>query len=920
MGISCSPVSPTNNGFPEGDPFSVLAMIGISWAWINSLLHSCQGLRPTAYADNWGWSTTNPRHHSPAIDLTVSYCQLIGMSLDWAKCWLWSTQKLHGPFLRQAFARHVDSQQVQILMTQADLGFQQTYSGPPRIAKTKERFQQAAKLLLNLQNMPHDLQTKTKLVQSGVYTLAFYGTEVILLWKVHTDAMRHQAAAALYGTNNSRNSAIALLCTQGIVDPELAIVQHAMLAARRFLWKCSAAERQQSLLAVSRHSGLHQECKGPAGSLKYYLCRLGWTIHKFGNINVSGFFQISFLNTSQITLKKWMMREWQQQLLAMHCDHKPLRGLPPISRDDTLAVLAKFTPQERRRLVNQIAGGFQTGEQKAKWSDCDSACQLCSQPDTRHHRMYTCTALDELRRPFQRHFQDLQDQGSLIHELPVIHVHELQDWVVTCHYHMPEPDIDFHLYHTLHQMDIHGQTLRFFTDGSCHLPASRTARYASMAVVFDVTRTDTERQGHAKQYRNSGTLPSTFLPVVTTKVFGEQIIHRAELLGIVYICERFSNTHIYTDSTVTLSGVTKCLETDNVATLSHLEDFDLLERLHACIHLGTKQFSKVKAHDENDMEVDLLTTYHRLGNKAVNDLAVLANQYLSPALRTDMERIHKDISQQQANLVEAYKFFLLAGKFHAGLHSQQNQPAQREPQRTSRVDILTQLTAFKVSQPWTPPQPGHHMFHDCAWGPTIASLFREWMLTVKWPTLPDMVPWQNIGITWIELALSFALFAGLILPMRRADAQGNEYLQTFPTMTAARAHNVKLSELANQTSNLFKQVSDLQQFALWPDIRRCLVKSLYVQGANIESYGFQWRAELPNQKAVLQILHLYLTAHKDPAFTVLPEMILNMPGELHRRIKGETQGLWQKRSLTSQTGARNMRNWRKRPQSQLVFS
>ena len=62
----------------------------------------------------------------------------------------------------------------------------------------------------------------------------------------------------------------------------------------------------------------------------------------------------------------------------------------------------------------------------------------------------------------------------------------------------------------------------------------------------------------------------------------------------------------------------------------------------------------------------------------------------------------------------------------------------------------------------------------------------------------------------------------------------------------------------------------------------------------------------------MQILHLYLTAHKGPAFTVLPEMTLNMPEELHRRIKGETHGLWQKRSLTSQghatceTGGRDL--------------
>ena len=70
-------------------------------------------------------------------------------------------------------------------------------------------------------------------------------------------------------------------------------------------------------------------------------------------------------------------------------------------------------------------------------------------------------------------------------------------------------------------------------------------------MVVDLASDNVERELMAKTYSQTGAMPPTLMLLNACRPFGEQRIHRAELFAVLYICERFANTAIHTDSQVT---------------------------------------------------------------------------------------------------------------------------------------------------------------------------------------------------------------------------------------------------------------------------------------------------------------------------------------------------------------------------------
>ena len=79
---------------------SVSAMLAIAYAWTNHDKQNTYHLMPAAFADNWGWNTTDPTEHEPALQATKQMAEFLNMIVDWKKSWLWSTHKQHLPMLK----------------------------------------------------------------------------------------------------------------------------------------------------------------------------------------------------------------------------------------------------------------------------------------------------------------------------------------------------------------------------------------------------------------------------------------------------------------------------------------------------------------------------------------------------------------------------------------------------------------------------------------------------------------------------------------------------------------------------------------------------------------------------------------------------------------------------------------------------
>lgn len=593
----------------------------------------------------------------------------------------------------------------------------------------------------------------------------------------------------------------------------------------------------------------------------------------------------------------------------------PTPKIPPINSLDTIAVLKKFSQTDWRALLNEISSAFQCATQQAAWDpQTDPTCEYCGVPDTKFHRIYECSLSADFRGDIQDTMDWMTQEGVEWHELPAITVHPERQWHLVYHEQQLEPEIPDTMFRTLQHMDLNGSSLQFYTDGSCQFPGSPNTRYATFAVVIDIASHDSERVAAAKQFANSSLMPPTLHTLSVGRTPGDQSIHRSELLAIVYICERFHNTCIHTDSTVALAAVRECLK--NTPQIYAMEDLDLLIRLRKVIHLGNRQFHKVQAHSETDLNVTWMTLYHRLGNKKANDSAITANKWIQPNAVAEFNSAHEDIHTHRAHLLKLYGFHLQAIRRHAEQSQRESaKPNQRQFDYTgpSMDEIFVQFSAYRVEQPWVMPTSQMKEHRQCAWGYTIATKVLQWAGQLRWPQLENLHPLQDDGITWIELVLSFMISQKVFLPLKREGREGRHILVPFATEAGLVAYQAKLSELAQTFSILCKQISDLQDKEFLPPIEKGLVRSLYKLGSNIFSSGYKWRPWFPEQQQVLRVLRPYLQLHKGPSYAALPDFPFTPDETIYQQIRRELTGDWNARSTAAQKAMRKVRTWAKHP-------
>ena len=907
-----------NNGMCEGDPFSVVGMLSLGFLWVTNVRAHDTSSPISAFADNWSWSSYNSRRFDGLAHTTQTIVDLSGMIVDWDKSWIWCTQSEFLQPLQQALRRIAPTMDIRRLSHEMDLGCIMQYSGSHRLGKFTKRIQEGHRRLHTLSTMQHDMSTKAHLIKTAIYPQMFYGVELLPLGMQHFDKMRNQLAASLLGKSPSRNSALAIAHVPHFMDPEPFVICQAVKAARRHLIRASQAEVDAFCHMLSRHSGRWMDCHGPAGSLKYYLSKLGWTVNGQGHIQVNGFVTLNLLTTGLPSLRMWIHRTWQEELLPRFCNRAELRGLQSPDLLATHQILKTFRPKEQKQILNEISGAFQTAQQQAAWDpDCDGLCIHCGQADTRYHRVHECPVTHQLRVDSRVHLDWFLDRGAPLHEFPVVHGHEDTDWLLTFFHAIKPCPIPPHLHRLLTQLDAQDHMLTFYTDGSRQHPESVTTRFAGYAVVLDSSSDPAQRAFLANQFQQTQIRPGTLHLVVSALLQGEASIHRAELAALVYICEAYQNTCVFTDSQYALSVARKCLSREPLCAFAFQDNFDLIIRLWHATASGRRQFHKVKAHEDLSEHTgeDL---YHCLGNAVANDAAISTTTYMTPTLRKQLENRHLDITAQQLHLKHVYKFHLEAHKTRAIAEALlRNQPELTTPART--IDRQA-LASFTVPEPWTVPPARCDRLQACAFGHTMAQLVIQWMQQVKWPTEPDQVPLQDMGISWIELTLSFMMHSGVFVPVRRADEEGCEKLLVLRTLEDANTHGVKMSDLSLSFSVMHYQVLELIAPGPWPPVAKMLNKSLYVQGAKIHTQGFAWRAQIPCQQEVAQLLTTYLRFHKGPSFAALPDIQLPDSG-LYDTIHAETRGNWTDRMAAARAASRHIKKWRERMRGQreLVF-
>ena len=436
--------------------------------------------------------------------------------------------------------------------------------------------------------------------------------------------------------------------------------------------------------------------------------------------------------------------------------------------------------------------------------------------------------------------------------------------------------------------------------------------------MVDLATNDSQRLDEVTCFQCSGSKPDSLHLVTSCLLAGPQNIHRAELAAIVFVCERFFNTLVWTDSQVALSIATKCLDRVALSTFAYHPDLDLVERLWLAVAVGNREFRKVAAHSDLHLATTL-DIYHQLGNQCVNDAAIAATTYQLPALRAQLDARANFQTCCQTHLGKLFEFHLEAHYQRALADSAQScQPARSTPARA--IDRPA-LAAYQVDNPYQPKPARTSKFEASAFGPTLTQAALTWMEQVRWPSQPDMHELQPLGVSWIELALSFMLSTSCWIPVKRQDERGDEALLVPRDTQDVQAHNVKLSELSQSFSYLLKQTLELTDAVPWPDPPKGMVRSLYVLGASVFSQGFTQRPSFPMQQAVQEALDPYLRLHRGPAFETIPNIAITVPAQFWQRVFDQTRGSWTHRCHTARSVWQKIGRWKKQMlgQRQLRF-
>eukprot|EP00435_Cladocopium_sp_Y103_P031817 s28_g8.t1 len=898
-----------STGFPEGDQFSVVAMIAISTSWTTStraMLSSPDTAFLSAYADNWSWVYAHVEDHLPTLQNTLGLMRAAGTAIDWDKTWLWTTCHRNASHIKDFVQQCIPGQQIQQKDSAADLGFQLQYSGNTELGAMLTRLQEGFQRLQRLQAMPHLLGVKETMLRTSVYPAALHGAEIKPPSIDHFQQLRTRSARALFGFNNSLSPAIALSCTKGgILDPEFWLTVKALFTARHFLLTQKPDHVQMFFRLCSKFQGTLSQVCGPASALAFLLRQLTLQLDAQGCLHVTAFLKFPILRVSKKRLLRYLEDAWMNKLIVMHTARFKWFHFPDISRVGTTKCLQAFADTKRWQLIREIAGGYQTASQKQKWLTTESGlCPHCNQPDSRYHRLVECPLGAHIREPYQAKLDHLIEQESLLLEFPVITIHPNLEAINLMQHQIPDAIWSDKILQLVRQKQRDNETLHWFTDGSCMLPSHVDSRFSAYAVILDLCHNDAERCAVADTFRYSPAESPTFVTACTARGQAEQDILRAETQAILAVALTIGPGVIHSDSQVAIHNVTLALQATNPAGFASCEHVDLLLRIWDRRQSIDLQFAKVKAHQDLPAVSDPLLRYWAIGNDFADRVAQHTCLHHMPDMVQTKQRMHAEYMTDLDNLQTVYRLHLELQDMRACVVKQQTD-GLNIVQHDHRA-ICAAFASWKVEQsPRVFPAPDLEFVTHSAFGEEVAQQTCAWLQQLVWPETDEGPLGFSTGVTWIELGLSWMFTHQRFLPILRKDNRGTVRLVYPANFTAAKDQGFTCIEAGTMMQKITGNVLSLLVTSLWPeDSSRQKSSALYRMGSHRYHQGINLRPQFPHQDKVIELLQAAVYCQdKDglsctPSIPCLPRGDQIAPGTWQFRIdraKLAMKRVWAKR-------------------------
>ena len=748
---SLGPGLPSSTGAPEGDPVSVLGMLSICWVFVRLL----EGLvNPSAYMDNWSWSTDLPDCHGPALLILQDLTDSLRVQIDWAKTYTWGTTPASQSWWREVGPAFVPPEvSLPVVSSARELGSFFQFGRRPERKLFQEKVQEALQRLHKLTSDPQVLPLKAKVAQAGVYPFLFYGTESLAPAPTTMQTLRGAVARAVVGGHHTLSPHAALHAIRHVQDPEVFLLVHHLRQLRRAFAVLPQVAQDVWIRVVGPEVSPRAVC-GPAGALQNLLRRNGWSFEASGTCKgpLHCVFNIRTSSGPQIAVA--VEQAWAETVQDS-CQHRNgLRFAPVPCKTLTAKVLAAFRPWEQKLLARHFCGAFMSGAEKNSWSRSDlEACPLCGGTDTKSHKMFTCPALATAREPYKQVLDQVATDRPFWAHMP------FASW----------PDSASLLQLLLQSLRLPGigacmgppaEETELFTDGSAlhtEYPLARVTVWAVVAGCRSRAVWLPQENRHLPEC-----LGCSFSVLVQGCTPGPQTVPRAELCAIVWASQwaqqfpdRTFSLHCDCAAAIKLWQDWQLHGWSAVASRANA---DLLLQAAPTPHL---RLLKVKAH-QAEQQVGQSSQYEQwraAGNEAADAAAKQARADLPCVLRQSAQEV-ADHCRNETSLLKNYGCALLEvdvldNKLRAAGLRQHQQEMEQE-QTDALPDLLWRLQNWTIPLPGAPVLPEYWDVDWSGWpfGQDFGRSLVQWWDELVWPLQPAP-PAQTWQVAYVELLANF---------------------------------------------------------------------------------------------------------------------------------------------------------------------
>ena len=265
---------PSTTGVPEGDPLSVVAMVGLCWLAVHRTRPET-GVVMT-YVDNFSWVANDQTTVQQAFQQATSFCKAWSLPIDWSKSFAWATTKRLQQWWDTTAQDLLPAGTALTRVDSAkDLGVSYRFRKGLGFKDLGGRLEEGFQRLRKLAKEPRPVDQKSRLVQGGVWPQCLYGQEGQLLPLGLLERLRSAAARAVWGNEKALCVRLSMATGYaGLQDPEVYLLHQALHKLQRLLRTWPQLGRDVLGLTIHERGRPY----GPATSLARLLARNDWSL------------------------------------------------------------------------------------------------------------------------------------------------------------------------------------------------------------------------------------------------------------------------------------------------------------------------------------------------------------------------------------------------------------------------------------------------------------------------------------------------------------------------------------------------------------------------------------------------------------------------------------------------------------------